>query len=72
KAYASVYFAARTTHYSEQKAEDIAKKTLTQLTKHCLKKKTMTSKEIFKFITSELKKHDKEVAYMYATHMDIS
>ena len=36
------------------------------------KRDIVTSDQIFRFVIRELKKHDKDVAFMYETHRDIS
>ncbi len=72
KAYASVYFACRSSHLGEQEAEKIAQKVLQSLTKEMAPQKEVSSDWIFSFISKEMEKHNKDAAYMYRTHRDIS
>lgn len=72
KVYGSCYFAARSCHHTEEKAEEIAQKALLELKKWLKEKKEVNSREIFGFLCQELKKIDKDTAFMYETHRDIS
>lgn len=72
KAYASCYFACRSTHMKEQECEVISKMVLARLKQFIAKKRRVNSNEIFNFIGAELEKINDEVAFMYKTHRDIS
>jgi len=72
KVYGSCYFACRNAHMNEEKAEELANKVCTQVTKSVSKKKFVTSDDIFRLLTNELKKHDEDAAFLYETHRDIS
>lgn len=72
KAYASVYWACRSSHLHAQECEQIAQKVVSALQKHIHEKKEVDSAQIFEFIGKELQKHNEHVAYMYKTHRDIS
>ena len=72
KVYGSCYFACRNAHLAEQEAEKIANEVCTKVTKSINKKKFVTSDDIFRLLTKELKKHDEDAAFLYETHRDIS
>ena len=72
KVYASCYWAARSSHLSEKDAEKIAEKVMKETTKWVDQKPEIDSKEIFLFIGKALQKHNKDVAFMYLTHKDLS
>ena len=72
KAYASVYWACKSSHMDAPKCELISEKTVEALKKHIKEKKEIDSSKIFEFLSKEMEKHDKNAAYMYKTHRDIS
>ena len=72
KVYSSCYFACRNAHLSEEYAEVICSKVSAAVTKWIIKRKIVSSSEIFRFLTEELKKHDEDAAFLYETHRDIS
>ena len=72
KVYGSCYFACRSSHLSEQEAEKICSNVTKSVTKWVMKKKMVTSDEIFRNLAYELKKHNEDAAFMYETHRDIS
>ncbi len=72
KVYGSCYFACRNAHLSEKKAEEISNKVCIAITKWMKKRKVVSSNDIFKIITQELKKHNEDAAFLYETHRDIS
>lgn len=72
KVYASCYAACLSSHIEHIKAEKICEK-VTKVIKIWIKKKKQTdSSEIFKKTTSTIKRYDKDAAFMYETHRDIS
>jgi len=72
KVYGSCYFACRNAHLSEQDAEKICKKVCVAITKWIRKHKVVSSTDIFRILTQELKKHNEDAAFLYETHRDIS
>ncbi|MBI4158821.1 hypothetical protein HY500_01025 [Candidatus Woesearchaeota archaeon] len=71
KLYASIYSAALTASYGEQKAEKLAND-ICYIIKKEVMKKTTTSDFIRKQVVKLLKKKDKDVAFLYETHLDLS
>ncbi len=69
KVYASVYAAALNCHYSEQKAERIAKEVMKKVNLWINKKTAINSEEIREQVIRSLK--DKHVALMYKHHLDL-
>ncbi|MBL7055514.1 hypothetical protein ISS07_01235 [Candidatus Woesearchaeota archaeon] len=72
KVYASVYSACLNCHIEHTAAEKIAGKVCKEIKTWAKKEKAVNSNEIFKKVTIALKKHDKDVSFMYETHRDIS
>ena len=72
KVYGSCFFACRNAHLSEQEAEEICKKVSASITKWLKKKKIVSSSDIFRKLTEELKKHNEDAAFLYETHRDVS
>lgn len=72
KAYGSIYFSCMNCHYTEQQSEKVAELVTKAVKAFVMKKKSVNSNDIFKFIVKELKKHDSEVSFMYETHRIIS
>jgi len=72
KVYASCYAACLNTQIKEEEAEKISEKVCKEIKTWAKKKKTVSSDEIFKQIIAAIKKHNKDVAFMYETHRDIS
>ncbi len=72
KVYGSCYFACRNAHLSEQESEKIANKVVAAITKWAMKKRMVTSDQIFKNLVFALKKYNEDAAFLYETHRDIS
>lgn len=72
KVYGSCYFACRNAHLSEQESERIANKVAAAITKWVMKRRMVTSDEIFKNLVFALKKYNEDAAFLYETHRDIS
>jgi len=72
KVYGSCYFACRNAHLNEREAEAISNKVAASMSKWISKKKSVSSDDIFKALTQELKKHNEDAAFLYETHRDIS
>ena len=72
KVYGSCVFACRMAHLSAKEAERIAEKVTTVITSLVLKKKFISSDDIYHFIIEELKKYDPDASFLYETHRDIS
>ena len=72
KVYASCYAACLNAQIEHKKAEKICDKVSRELKAWARKKKYADSKEIFKKVTAAMKRYDKNAAFMYETHRDIS
>lgn len=72
KVYASCYASCLNAHIEKHKAEKICEKVAAALRKWTIKKKKVSSKQIFKQVVSTLKTHNKDAAFMYETHRDVS
>ncbi len=72
KVYASCYAACLSAHLTHPQAEKICKRVTTDIKQWIAKKKAVTSHEIFLETANLIKKHNKNAAFMYATHRDIS
>ncbi len=72
KVYASCYAACLAAHIDHLKAEGMCEKVAKCVKTWIAKKPKVASQDIFKQVTSILKKIDKNAAYMYETHRDIS
>lgn len=72
KTYASVYAACLACHLSSEEAETIANLLTREIKKWISKKDLVNSDELFKQISEELMILNKEVAFIYTTHRDIT
>ncbi len=72
KVYASVYSAARANGLTEKDSEKLAERIAKQIKKWIGNKKSIDSKSIFKQVVTLLKKQNKEAAFLYETHRDVS
>lgn len=72
KVYASVYSACLATNTDHIEAEKIANLISREIKHWILKKEIVTSNEIFKKVGEELQALNKDAAFMYKTHRDIS
>jgi len=72
KVYASCYAACLSSHVEHVEAEKICEKVAKEIKTWTRKKKSVDSSEIFRKVTDAMKKHNKDAAFMYETHRDIS
>ena len=72
KVYASCYAACLTSHIKKQDAEKICEKLSKEIRNWIKDKKKVTSDQIFKEVTKVLRKYNKDAAFMYKTHRDVS
>jgi len=72
KVYASCYAACLSSHIEHTEAEKICEKVSKEIKTWARKRKTADSSEIFKKVIAAMKKHNKDAAFMYETHRDIS
>jgi len=72
KVYGSAYAACLNTQLKHTESEKIAEKVSKEIKAWARKKKIIGSTQIFKKTVSVLKKYDKNAAFMYETHRDIS
>jgi transcriptional regulator NrdR family protein len=72
KIYGSVYAACYVVRMKDKDCESVAEKVSATITNHVQKEKQVTAKHIKNHATKELKKYNKNAAYMYDTHEDIS
>ena len=70
KAYASCYHAALNCHLSKEEAEKIASKAITDLKKWVNEYDEVNSTEIFNYLSTQLRKINKDVGFMYRTPSD--
>ena len=72
KVYASCYAACLSAHMHHHHAEKVCEKVVVGIKKWIATKKEVTSSHIFLETAKLIRKHDKNAAFMYATHRDIS
>jgi transcriptional regulator NrdR family protein len=76
KVYASCYAACLSSHLEKKYSEEVSAKVCRTVTKEIRKivkgKKEVTSSKIFNMVVRHLRKYDKDAAFMYKTHRDIS
>lgn len=72
KLYASIYAACLTTGKKEKEAEEIAERVCNEVCKHVKGRKEILSDEIFRKVVHELNKIDRDIGFMYETHLDVS
>ncbi len=72
KVYASCYAACLSTHMDSQNAEKIASKVTNDIKKWVKNRRKTTSDRLFKEIGKVMKGYNKDAAFMYVTHRDIS
>ena len=72
KVYDSCYAACLNAQIEHKKAEKICEKVSRELKAWARKKKYADSSDIFREVIAEMKKYDKNAAFMYETHRDIS
>ena len=72
KVYASCYAACLSCRINKKEAEKICEKVAKEVKRWVKSKKEVTSTQIFKKTASVIRKHNKDAAFMYHTHRDIS
>ena len=73
KIYGSCYEAAYSCcNYNKKNTEKICEEVTKSAKKWIKTKSIVSSNQIFKFVTQELKKHSKEASFMYEKHRDLS
>jgi len=72
KIYGSTYAACLNTQLKHTESEKIAEKVSKEIKVWAKKRKTVDSSDLFKKTIAALKKHNKDAAFMYETHRDIS
>lgn len=72
KVYASIYAACYVVHMHQGTCEKIAHAVAKKITALVHKKKEIASKHLAQAIIKELRKHNKNAAFMYETHRDIA
>lgn len=72
KLYASVYAACLSAHVLHEEAESIANLVTREVIKWVVDKEDVTSEQVSKEAGKELEHLNKEAAFMYKTHRDIS
>lgn len=72
KVYGSCYAACSAAQLSEKECEAIAEAVTKEVNKKVKSKSKIRSDEIFRTVVSHLRKHNKDVAFLYETHRDIS
>ena len=72
KLYASCYAASLSANIDHSEAEKICENICKGINKWIKNKKMVTSHQLFKEVTKLLRKYNKDAAFMYSTHRDIS
>ena len=72
KVYASCYAACLSSHVPHMEAEKICEKVAKEIKSWAMKKKAVSSNDIFEQVTAAIKKHNEDAAFMYETHRDIA
>ncbi|MBI2040084.1 hypothetical protein HYT18_03350 [Candidatus Microgenomates bacterium] len=72
KVYASIFAACLSSHIPHEEAESIASLVSREIKKWIADKEEVNSDEIFKKVSEELMVLNKDAAFMYTTHRDIS
>ena len=75
KVHTSCFNACRNAHIDNLECRSIAdkvSKSVTKFVKQASGKGILSSSDIFKSIIKELRKYDKDAAFLYETHRDIS
>ena len=72
KVYASVFAACLSAHVPEKDAEEIAAKASESVSRWIGRQQTVTAHQIYAVVEKDLKKRDRNAAFMYQTHMDVS
>ncbi|MDA1334531.1 MAG: ATP cone domain-containing protein [bacterium] len=72
KIYASVYAAGINSHHEKEEAEKMADVVCDSVSEWVSDKSEVSSNDLFKIVTEELRKMDKDAAFMYETHRDLS
>lgn len=72
KVYASTYAACLSAHCDKEEAEATANLVTREIKKWIDKKEMVTSQDIFEQVSKELGHLNKQAAFMYTTHRDIS
>lgn len=72
KVYATCYAACLNAHVDKADREKICDNVAKEIAKWVKLREEVTSHHIFKQVIRLLKKHDKNAAFMYETHRDIS
>jgi len=72
KVYASVYAACLSAHVDKEETEATANLVMREIKKWIDNKEGVTSDEIFRQTSEELMSLNKDAAFMYTTHRDVS
>jgi len=73
KIYASAYAACLNAEFGEQKCEEVAEKVMKEVTKAIkARHNAVDSSEIAELTHKILEKFNKDVAFLYKTHLDLS
>ncbi len=72
KVYGSCYEACLNASIPKMQCEQICEKVCATIKTWAIAKHVVTSHQIFLRVIAEIKKHDKNAAFMYETHRDIS
>ncbi len=72
KVYASCYAASLNANIPKEKAEALCEKITAEIDAWIFGKDALTSQEIFEEVIRVMEKYNKNAAFMYKTHRDIS
>ncbi len=72
KLYASIYSSCLSAQLPKKECQRIAKKIYADVVKILSKQQCLLSEEVSATVTKAMAKHQKELAFMYKTHKDLS
>ena len=72
KLYASIYRSCLSAQLPKKNCQRIAKKIYSHVVKILRKQQCLLSEEVSATVTKAMAKHQKELAFMYKTHKDLS
>lgn len=73
KLYSSIYYPALESGYEEEEADEFANSVCKKVADWASdQKEAITTREMREEVLKELRKRDKDVAFMYETHLDVN
>lgn len=72
KVHTTVYRACKNSHLEEGRCNEVAEKVRDSVDQWMADKEKISAQELFEKIAGEIRDHDNDAAFLYATHRDIS